>query len=426
MIRKTNSFDNAAKFNTGASHSLVSNESTPFSFGDLYETTKGRDVYIWGAGYYGVSLYRKCKKYGIEVNGFIDKNPLLENTVMEGLTILGLAVLEKYKEAKPFLILAAPTAVEKMEAFCSQNGFEKDKDFYSTKNNIEFFIDIAGICNLACPSCPRGNSPRNSIKGLMDVRLFKKVVDKISVDEPNLSCLGLFNWGEPFLHPNLAECIDYLREKNIYSVLSSNMSIEKNIDSAVQANPDWLKVSLSGYYQDVYATTHTGGNIHLVKSNLYRIRYLIDKYKLTTKVEIRYHKYLNNLGQDMEKMQELCRELDFTLYDIVAYFQPIERIIDYHEQKSIKNLGELAPLFIDKKVYNVKNGYTEKTKVPCKYQTSQIVIDCNGKIQLCCATYDDVNNFNVDYLTTSLQDIVKMKLTHEFCNKCKAYGLAGL
>ena len=332
-------------------------------------------------------------------------------------------ILEKYKEKKPFLILAAPMAADRMEAFCVQNGFEAGKDFYSTKNIIEFLVDISGTCNLVCPSCPRGNSPRNAIKGFMDVELFKKIVDKILADEPNLPCLALFNWGEPFLHPELAECVAYLKEKNIYSILSSNMSVEKNIDSVLRANPNWLKVSVSGYYQDVYATTHTGGNINLVKSNLYRVRYLIDKYKLNTKVEIRYHKYLNNLGQDLEKMQELCKELDFTLYDIAAYFQPLERIVDYHECKPVKNLEKLIPLFINKEVYKVKGEDAERINMTCKYQANQISIDCNGKLQLCCATYDDANNFDMDYLTTPLQDIVKKKMAHDFCKKCKFYGL---
>lgn len=254
----------------------------------------------------------------------------------------------------------------------------------------------------------------------MEVELFKKIVDKILVDEPGLPCLALFNWGEPFLHPCLSECIGYLKEKNIYSVLSSNMSIEKSIDAALRANPDWLKVSLSGYYQEVYATTHTGGNINLVKSNLYRIRYLIDKYRLSTKVEVRYHRYLNNLGKDLEKMQELCRELDFALYDIVAYLQPLERIIDYHEHKQVKNLEKLLPLFIDKKIYEVKR---EKSGV-CHYQTKQVTIDCNGKLQLCCGMYDDVNNFDMDYLTTPLPKIVEKRLAHDFCKKCKRYGLS--
>jgi MoaA/NifB/PqqE/SkfB family radical SAM enzyme len=313
--------------------------------------------------------------------------------------------------------------VETLEAACKQHGFKLNEDFWSSRNNFEFIIDVSGNCNLACPSCPRGCSPRNSIKGFMNLELFEKILCKILIDSPNLLSISLFNWGEPFLNPSLAKMVEFLKNKQIFSVLSSNMSLESNFDGVLKANPDWLRISVSGYYQDVYATTHSGGHIDLVKSNMYRVRHLLDKYHLNTKIEVIYHKYLNNTGIDLEKIQRLCSELDFCLHTINARFMPVERLIDYYERKSVKHLDELLPLFIDKTKFETYNFDSRKAKHVCPYQTTQIVIDCNGKMQLCCSTYDDVNNFDMDYLNTSLEDIFAKKLTHEFCNKCKAYGL---
>ncbi|GHV68812.1 hypothetical protein FACS1894199_16610 [Bacteroidia bacterium] len=392
-------------------------------FSELQSVIKDRDVYIWGAGYYGDCVHKKCCDQGIAVKGFLDKNPQLEGTQLKGLPISNPSVLEQYIDKKPFVMLGAPTSVNKMESYLLKQGFIKDADFYSTSNNIEYFIDISGTCNLVCPSCPRGNSPQNAIKGFMDIALFKAIVEKIQSEEKNLMPLALYNWGEPFLHPNLADFIRHLKEKNIYTVLSSNMSLEKSIDAALRANPDWLKISLSGYYQATYATTHTGGNSNLVKSNLYRIKYLIDKYKLTTKVEVNYHKYLNNLGEDWQKMKDLCQELDFILHDVEAYFMPIERKIDHYNHKLVKHLEELQNLFINKAVLDV-NSTPERVKLPCFYQSKQVAIDCNGKVQLCCQTYDDINTFDIDYLRTPLQTIVDRKLQHKFCDECKTCGQA--
>jgi hypothetical protein len=94
--------------------------------------------------------------------------------------------------------------------------------------------------------------------------------------------------------------------------------------------------------------------------------------------------------------------------------------MDYHEHKQVKNLEKLLPLFIDKEVYKIK----DRKEGICNYQTGQIVIDCNGKLQLCCAVYDNINNFDMDYLTTPVQEIVEKKLAHDFCKKCKQYGLS--
>jgi hypothetical protein len=119
---------------------------------------------------------------------------------------------------------------------------------------------------------------------------------------------------------------------------------------------------------------------------MYRIRYLLDRYKLKTKVEVGHHKYLNNLGKDFEKMDDLCYNLGFFMRDITAYFGPIEHRIDFYENKEIKNLTGLYPLFINKDVVSI-NGYDIRSSELCKYQTNQICIDCAGKVQICCNKY---------------------------------------
>jgi MoaA/NifB/PqqE/SkfB family radical SAM enzyme len=415
-----NNFELETKIRGGAGNNV---KRTSDKFSNLSKSLRKRDVYIWGAGYYGASLYKKCVENGVVVKGYIDGNPSLEGLLMDGITICKPTVLDDYQYEKPFVVLAAPMAVDTLETFCLQKGLRKNEDFYSTKGGVEFFIDVSGHCNLSCPSCPRGNSPRNSIKGFMDLKLFEKIIDRILIDDPDLDCITLFNWGEPFLHPALADIVKIMNQKNIFSALSSHMSIGNNFDAVIKANPGWLRISVSGYYQNVYELTHTGGNIDLVKSNMYRIRYLIDKYKLDTKIEVVYHKYLNNRGDDFNKMKALCDELNFFLHDTVAFFAPIERKIDYFEHKSVAHLDELAPLYIDKSVFEIKDVDWDRAKTHCVHQTRQIMIDCNGNLQACCATYDDITDLGISYLHTPLREIIKRKLKHEFCDKCKAHGL---
>jgi hypothetical protein len=65
-------------------------------FEKLREHTKGRDVYIWGAGHYGASLYKKCTENQIVVKNYIDNDPVLEDVVMDGLDIIKPSVLNLY------------------------------------------------------------------------------------------------------------------------------------------------------------------------------------------------------------------------------------------------------------------------------------------------------------------------------------------
>ena len=49
------------------------------------------------------------------------------------------------------------------------------------------------------------------------MNLYKKIIDEISIMEvPSIK----LNWrGEPLLHPNIFECIDYAKKKGILEVI---------------------------------------------------------------------------------------------------------------------------------------------------------------------------------------------------------------
>jgi wyosine [tRNA(Phe)-imidazoG37] synthetase (radical SAM superfamily) len=107
----------------------------------------------------------------------------------------------------------------------------------------------------------------------------------------SISHINLYSWGEPLLHPYIDKIIDYVHEHNVAVALSSNLSIKfgKRIEKIIKSSPDYLKVSLSGFFPEAYNNTHEGGDINLVKKNLYLLKELIDKYKANTLVDINYH-----------------------------------------------------------------------------------------------------------------------------------------
>ena len=85
--------------------------------------------------------------------------------------------------------------------------------------------------------------------------------------------------------------------------------MNSKIDIVAKCEPDYLKISLSGYYPEAYNNTHQGGDITLVKSNLYRLKYMLDKHNSNTLVDINYHLYKDNNGKNLKKMTELAEEL---------------------------------------------------------------------------------------------------------------------
>ena len=172
---------------------------------------------------------------------------------------------------------------------------------YSNYQRDFYTIDISGSCNLKCLSCAHSIEDHDTPLGLMEYSNFTKVVDKIKSEAPETSHVSLYSWGEPLLHPKIDEMVNYLHERNIAVGLSSNLSHinSKIIDKIGAYSPDYLKISLSGYYDEAYNSTHQGGDIELVKSNLYRLKYILKKSNSSTLVDINYHLYKNNNGKNL-------------------------------------------------------------------------------------------------------------------------------
>ncbi|WP_116115143.1 hypothetical protein [Austwickia chelonae] len=86
------------------------------------------------------------------------------------------------------------------------------------------------------------------------------------------------------------------------------------------------------------------GDINLVFSNLYRIRHHLDALKKPTgrehrtRVQLLYHLYRDNCGDDLARMHALCQELDFELHPILAYLTPLERVA-----RVLNDLGTMTP-----------------------------------------------------------------------------------
>ena len=68
--------------------------------------------------------------------------------------------------------------------------------------------------------------------------------------------------------------VNYLHDRNIAVGLSSNLSHinSKIIDRIGAYAPDYLKISLSGYYDEAYNSTHQGGDIELVKKQSLQVK----------------------------------------------------------------------------------------------------------------------------------------------------------
>lgn len=286
-----------------------------------------------------------------------------------------------------------------------------------------YFIDVAGSCNLKCPSCAVGNMPVKKAKGLMKLSVFEAVLDKIQAEQRAIRnesvFIDLYNWGEPTLHPDLPKIISMVRSKGIGCGISSNLNISKNIRDVIKSNPSYFRISVSGFYNENYKETHLGGNIDDVKRNMHEIRNIINEYNLDTIVQVGYHVYRHNSRDEFDMMANLCFDLGFLFSPVVAALMPAEKMVSIIDNGSTGGDEEIIrKMILHPSEYPDAYMSRRHEFVECEYKRSRTTINFDGSVSLCCATYNDEQIVAKNFLETEFEEISRRKTYNSFCKKC--------
>lgn len=118
-------------------------------------------------------------------------------------------------------------------------------------------------CNLRCPECPSGLRSFTRPTGMLEGDLFKRTIDEIGAE---LLYLIFYFQGEPYLHPQFLEMVQYASQKGIYTATSTNAHYltDANAKKTVESGLDRLIISIDGTTQDVYQQYRVGGKLHKV------------------------------------------------------------------------------------------------------------------------------------------------------------------
>lgn len=131
---------------------------------------------------------------------------------------------------------------------------------------VPFFIVVepASICNLRCPICPSGLNKSRRDPALLPLQDFKNLIDQLG---EYLLFIQLWEWGEPFLNPDVYEMITYAKKKDIIVVSSTNghfLHKPEYIDQLIDSGLDGLILAVDGTTQEVYEKYRVGGNLDQV------------------------------------------------------------------------------------------------------------------------------------------------------------------
>jgi MoaA/NifB/PqqE/SkfB family radical SAM enzyme len=283
-------------------------------------------------------------------------------------------------------------------------------DFY-------YLIDVVGACNLKCPSCPVGNYAEQPAKGFMSVEFFEKVLEKLSAEHPGKRLfIDLYNWGEPALHPELPQIIKVIKARKWGCGLSCNMNIFPEMKEVVKNNPDYIRISLSGYQNKIYQQTHRKGDVNRVKSNMHMLRYYMDSYRSDVIVQVGFHVYRTNFPDDFLSMRRLCDELGFIFAPVIATLMPAEKAV-----QAVDGTAEPADrALLDNLVLSLKQWSAHPD---CQYRSIRTTINFDGSVPLCCATFEQAQIIAKDFLSVPHAELQARKYAHDFCGTCMSRNL---
>ena len=395
---------------------------------EIIRELTGKNVLIWGARMTGLGAFRVLRSNNIQILGFIDSDEAFLGRRVNNLPVISPQDLSQYFGQGGEVAILVAVSLKEDEILSQLIGLGiKDVPIFSFQDDLSpyYTVDILSSCNLKCASCPHSIEEHGVPKGSMTYENFTKVFDKIL--DPTLSHLSLYSWGEPLLHPKIADIVKYVHDKNVAVALSSNLSIhfERRIEDLIKLSPDYLKISVSGYYPDAYNNTHQGGDINLVKSNLYRLRYLMEKHQSSTLIDINYHMYRDNSGENLIKFQQLADELGFVFSKTYALVMPLERVTSYFDGNPDFQTIQLEENLLVKIDEGVKaSSEVELPKGTCPFRENQVNINADLTVPICCTVFQRGENIVAqNFLKSSPRDILNAKSKAKVCKKCMQLNL---
>jgi MoaA/NifB/PqqE/SkfB family radical SAM enzyme len=381
---------------------------------------------IYGAGSQGRGVLRALRGSGIEVVGFIDRNPDIQGQIVAELPVAGPSILETTGASDAlFIIVAVFFFEQEISSMLEAHGFVKDVgyQFYRSLKPHDYAIDVSGICNLRCISCPRAaRLPVGRNAAMMELESFKKVIAKIRREDPLVGNLQLYQWGEPTLNKTLPEMIRHAGEKGFLCSISSNLNHLTDLRLLVEARPECLRLSVSGMGTN-YEITHTGGTWKTFMANIEILSTLRQELYPQMKVELYYHRYKHSIGEQQERMAELCKQYRFEFHPVPAYIISLDDVLAYCEGKplpeSARQARELLLVDIDEGLTRAKG----ELNLDCDAMRV-ILINADLSVSACMMFYDpEGNTLTENFLETPLGEIISRRGKASLCVRCKKHGI---
>lgn len=136
---------------------------------------------------------------------------------------------------------------------------------------VHMQIELTNYCNLKCPVCPVGIGAINRKPLSMDTDMFEKLMNEVG---SYLLTTSLFAWGEPLLHPQLANILRIAHKHTVSTILSTNgqnLDDKKVINAIINQPPTYLIVAIDGMTNETNSRYRVGARLEPVLEGVHKI-----------------------------------------------------------------------------------------------------------------------------------------------------------
>ncbi len=266
-------------------------------------------------------------------------------------------------------------------------------------------IEPTTSCNLRCPECPSGLRSFTRPTGMLEANMFEQTVDELS---KTLTYLLFYFQGEPYLHPQFLELVNYAAKKKIYTATSTNAHYltDENARKTVESGLDRLIISIDGTTQETYESYRIGGKLDKVIEGTKSIIKWKKQLKSKTPHVIFQFLVVKPNEHQIEEVYALAKslgvdEVGLKTAQIYDYAHGSELIPEQDKYSRYKHNGDGT--------YSIKNKLLNQ----CWKMWHSCVITWDGKVVPCC--FDKDAHYQLGDLTkTTFTSLWKSEPYHQF------------
>lgn len=174
-------------------------------------------------------------------------------------------------------------------------------------------VEPTNHCNMQCPLCPTGTDALNAPRGYMDMVKFKQLIDELGF---YLEEINLWGFGEPLLHKDIFEMVNYVSKRGIRSKISTNgQPIREWVDAEniVNSGLDILVISLDGASHETLSKYRKNASFESILTGIRRINKTKKRMKIRKPKLILQFIVMKHNEYEINKIADLAKQLKMSL-----------------------------------------------------------------------------------------------------------------